>query len=482
MATAIPSNQASFDTRAAALATGGEVVHAAHPSRAAVGLTTDSRAVVAGGGFVALPGERHDGHDYIEKAIGSGAALVLAARGRGPNASTVDVVEVADTLVAWGDLARAHLRAWRDGRPDARVVCITGSAGKTTTKEIAAALLRSRAEVHATAGNLNNRVGLPAVAFGVERRHRVAVLEAGMSLRGEIAALGAIAEPDVAVVINVGLAHAGGVGGTIDDIAAEKGALFSSLRQGGVAVVNADDERVVAQARARHSGTQVTFGKSESADVRLVRRTPLGMQGSRVVVRRGGQESAFVLPIPGEAAAVDFVAALAVADGVLGEPVVDRDVSAALRHLEPAPGRFAPRRLRGGIVVLDDAYNSNPASVRAAFGALAEFKATRRVAVIGEMKELGDAAEAEHERLVDLITGAQVTLLVSCGGLADVTARAAERRGVEVVLAADAGQASEVAAARVRSGDVVLVKASRTVGAECVVDRLVTEHGLEERT
>ncbi len=483
MATAIPANRAAFDAARAADATRGAIVHRAAGSRPAVGMTTDSRAVVPGSGFVALRGERFDGHDYLDAAMGAGASLLVVERGRAPRAGRldmIDVVEVDDTLAGWGDLARSHLRAWRAARADARVVGITGSAGKTTTKELAAAILGVETDTHATAGNLNNRVGVPAVALGVEPRHRVVVLEMGMSLRGEIAALGTVAEPDVAVLTNVGLAHAGGVGGTVHDIASEKGALFAALGPRGIAVANADDPLVMEQARARHRGPTVTFGRNDAADVRLVRREALGAGGSRAELRRRGVASVFVLPVPGEAAAVDLAAAVAAAEAALGRPIEDGSVASALARLVPAPGRLKPFRLHGGVFVLDDAYNANPASARAAFDALAEFQAERRVAVFGEMKELGAAAEAEHEKLGEAVARAGVALLVSCGGLADVTARAAERRGVAVVLAGDARKASEVTLERVRAGDVVLVKASRSVGAERVVEGLIAAHGLEE--
>jgi UDP-N-acetylmuramoyl-tripeptide--D-alanyl-D-alanine ligase len=480
VATAIPPNHAAFDARAAAAATGGTVVFPQEPARVARGFTTDSRAVRPGGGFVALRGERHDAHSYLEGAIAAGASLVVAERGRGPRDRRADVVEVDDTLAAWGDLARAHLRAWRAARTDARVVAITGSAGKTTTKELCAALLRSAAEVHATAGNLNNRVGLPAVALGLEAHHRFAVLEMGMSVRGEIAALAAIAAPDVAVVTNAGLAHAEGVGGTVEAVAREKGALFAALGPEGVAVANADDASVMRQTSGLAAGRVVTFGRSERADVRLVRRAALGAEGSRVHVRRGDQESAFVLPLVGEAAALDFVAALAAADAASGEPLGDRPVSAALRALAPIVGRMRPRRLKSGVLVLDDAYNANPASMRAALGALGEFPAARRVAVLGEMKELGAEAGAEHDKLGEAVARAGVDLLVSCGGLADATARSAARLGVEVVFAPTAAEAAGVIAERARPGDVVLVKASRSVGAERVVEALVEARGLVE--
>ena len=269
MATPLPSNHAEIGVAEAVAATRGTLVRGAG-DRKARGFTTDSRAVAAGGAFVALRGERSDGHDHLGKAIEAGAGLVVVERGRTPGHSPdgVAAVEVDDTLVAWADLARVHLARWRSRRTDARVVAITGSAGKTTTKEITAALLRAQVEVHATAGNLNNRIGVPAVVLGLEPGHRVAVLEMGMSVPGEIALLGAIAVPDVAIVTNVGLAHAGGVGGSVADVAREKGALFAALGPAGVAVVNADDPQVMAQARDRHRGPAVTFGRAEGAAVR----------------------------------------------------------------------------------------------------------------------------------------------------------------------------------------------------------------------
>jgi len=481
MATPIPKNQASFDAPAAAEAAGGRVMRASQPPLEAHGLTTDSRSVTPGCGFVALRGERHDGHEYLDAAIAGGSPLVVVERGRAPADARVDVVEVDDTLVAWGALARAHVRRWKRSNAGARVIAITGSAGKTTTKELCAALLRAAAECHSTVGNLNNRVGMPAVALALEPHHRFAVFEMGMSVPGEIAALAAIAEPDVALVTNIGLAHAGGVGGTLEDVAREKGALFAELRGQGVAVANADDAAVMAQVVRAPSGRAVLFGTSERADVRLVRRKPLGAEGSRIFVRRADRESAFVLPIPGEAAAVDFAAALAAAEAAVGALLDDARIASALRILPPIAGRMQVRRLLGDIVVIDDAYNANPASVRAALRTLGEIAGKRRVAVLGEMKELGPVAEGEHEQLGDAVARAGVELLVSCGGLADLTARVAKRGGVDVFYANDAAQAARLGVEHVRAGDRVLVKASRGVGAERVVDALVQARGEARR-
>jgi UDP-N-acetylmuramoyl-tripeptide--D-alanyl-D-alanine ligase len=481
MATPIPKNRASFDAHSAAEAAGGRVMRANQPARIASGVTTDSRAVTVGGAFVAIRGENRDGHDFVEAAVGSGAVLAIVERGRAPTDARVDVVEVDDTLAAWGALARAHLLRWRQSRAEARVVAITGSAGKTTTKELCAALLRTAAECHSTDGNLNNRVGMPAVALAIEPRHRFAVFELGMSVRGEIAALASIAEPDVALVTNVGLAHAGGVGGTIEDVAREKGSIFASLRREGVALASADDPAVLSKLDSSPATRTVLFGRSQRADVCLVRRKALGAEGSRIFVRRADRESAFVLPIPGEAAALDFAAALAAAEAAVGALLDDARVGAALRGLAPIAGRMQVRHLPRDIVVIDDTYNANPASVRAALATLGELAGSRRVAVLGEMKELGQLAESEHERIGEAVAAAGVDLLVSCGGLADLTARAAKQGGVDVLRANDASEAALMSVERIRAGDRVLVKASRGVGAERVVDALVRAYGEEPR-
>jgi UDP-N-acetylmuramoyl-tripeptide--D-alanyl-D-alanine ligase len=470
MATPIPPNRVELDARSVGAWTGGRVARAT-PGVVARGVTTDSRAVTPGCAFVALRGETHDGHAFVPAAIDAGAVLLVVEDGRLPAGADVDAVEVGDTLAAWGAIAREHLRGWRDARPDARVVGITGSAGKTTTKEMTAALLREAGACHATTGNLNNRVGLPAVALAVEAHHRFAVLEAGMSLPGEIAALADISRPDVGLITNVALAHAGGVGGTLDDVAREKGALFRGVRDGGTLVVNADDAAVMAQADGVSHKARVTFGRAACADVRLVAREPSGIDRSRVQVERAGRSASFEVPIPGEAAALDFVAALAAAEAAAG-PLADSAVAAGLVRIRPLAGRMHARSV-GDIVVLDDAYNANPASMRAALATLREIGQGRRVAVLGEMKELGPAAEREHAEVGAAAAAAGVALLVSCGGLADVIAQAARRAGVETVLAPGAAQAARIAVERALPGDTVLVKASRGVGAEVVVDALV---------
>jgi len=477
MATPIPINRARFSTASILRATGGRLASGAGNADIC-GATTDSRAVVPGCVFIALRGERHDAHAFVGAAVKAGAAAIVVDRAT--NVGGADVIEVKDTLVAWGDIARAHLREWREARAgDARVVAITGSAGKTTTKELCAVLLGAIGTCAASAGNLNNRIGLPAVALAVEPAHRFVVLEAGMSVVGEIAELARIAEADVAVITNIGVAHAAGVGGTRADVAREKGALYAALGERGVAIVNADDDEAMKQ-RARTAARAETFGLAASAEYRLVERTPLGARGSRVVVERTGERLVLDLPLVGEAAAIDLVAAIAACDAAYGEKIDGRTIAEALAQLHAIDGRGALRRLGDGTLVLDDTYNANPASVRNALRSLAEIgraESRRTVAVLGEMKELGPSASKEHESIGDDIAAARVAVAVGCGGLIDRALDRAASRGVRVIKAASTDDAAARALEVVQARDVVLVKGSRSVGAERVVEALVRARG-----
>jgi UDP-N-acetylmuramoyl-tripeptide--D-alanyl-D-alanine ligase len=451
----------------------------------ALGITSDSRAVAHGGAFVALRGERHDGHDHLAEAAAQGAVLLVVARGHGRALPLgPDVVEVDDTLDAWGNLAAAHLRAWRRAprREPARVIAVTGSAGKTTTKELCASLLGAVAPTHATQGNLNNRVGVPAVIFGLEAHHRFAVLELGMSVRGEIRTLAAMACPDVGILTNVGVAHAEGVGGTRGDVAREKGELFAALSESGVAVANADDAAVLGELARTRAQRVATFGRSRDATYRLDAREPLAEKGSVVVVVRPAPSPPLqvTLPFVGEAAAIDFAAALAACEAASGWSFSTAVVASTLADQHPLAGR-ASVSMVNGFVLVDDTYNANPASVRAALSTLSELaraKSARAVLVLGEMKELGPAAAAEHASLGDAIVQAGVALAIGCGGLAGLALDRAAQGGVQVIAAADAAAAAREAVRHVVPGDVVLVKGSRSVGAEAVVAALGRGSGL----
>jgi UDP-N-acetylmuramoyl-tripeptide--D-alanyl-D-alanine ligase len=368
-------------------------------------------------------------------------------------------------------------------------VAITGSAGKTTTKELTAALLGAVAPTHRTAGNLNNRVGVPSVVLGLQDE-RFAVLEMGMSLPGELAAITSFARPDVALVTNVGIAHAEGVGG-IEGVMHEKGAVYRALEPSGVAIVNADDARAMRAAEATRAGLVLTFGTAASADYRLTARTPTEDGGALVTIVVSRESVGLAprvlelrFPLPGEAAALDLAGALAAQEAAsASEPgaaiagmttlsAVQIEAALATVRLD---GRATLRRLGGDIVVLDDTYNANPASMRAALRALAEVAGTRRrIAVLGEMKELGAHAEREHDALGDLLASSGVAVVIGCGGLIDRALDRAALLGatIELVHCDSTEHASHETRSRARAGDAILVKGSRSVGAERVVAAL----------
>ena len=485
MATPIPTNRARITEKNAAIVTGGALVQAGSGDDA-VGIFSDSRAVVPGSAFVALKGETFDGHAFVAAAIGAGAILVIVERGhkRHPDVGFgVATLEVDDTLVAWGALGRAHLDAWRARNAEARLVAITGSAGKTTTKAICSALLACTAPTHATAGNLNNRIGVPAVLFGLEPRHVFAVVEVGMSVRGEIAALGEILHPDVAVITNIGLAHAAGVGGSLADVAREKGALFAALSPEGSAIVNLDDEAAKEAVLRSPSDTAVTFGRSPSADYRIAARSVRASGdswGARVVVQRRWEQLQIDLPLLGEGAAIDFAAALAAAEAARGAPFTSEEIELAMAALVPPAGRAFPLTLADGTLVIDDSYNANPSSMQSALDSLEELaRATKRrsVAVLGEMKELGAMAESSHQALGADITRARVALAIGCGGLIDRALDVAAAAGISIIKGKNVDDAAALARANVLPTDIVLVKGSRSVMTEKVIDALRSRGG-----
>jgi UDP-N-acetylmuramoyl-tripeptide--D-alanyl-D-alanine ligase len=482
MGTPIPANDVTLTSWWAAAATGGRLRLAREEAALARGVVSDSRAAAPGCAFVALRGEFHDGHAYVDAAVSAGAVLLVLEAGRDDVRPPVDVVRVPDTLVAWGDLARAHLRAWRRTRADSLSLAITGSAGKTTTKELCAALLRSIDGCHATTGNLNNRIGVPAVAFGVGAQHRFAVFELGMSLPGEIAKLAELVEPDVAILTNAGVAHAEGVGGARADVAREKGELFARLPRRAVAVVSADDAAAHAQLARTRASRVATFGVSPQADYRLLDRREAGLEGSdvRILRRRDASELSVCLPLVGEAAAIDFCAALAAVESVTSRLEEGAVARALQTHLRRPAGRMQVRRLANGTILLDDTYNANPQSFRAALQTLAEIARGRpAVVVAGEMRELGALASSEHASLGRVLAGAGARLAIGCGGLADLAVGAAREAGLPVVLGKDVEDAARLATSLVKADDVVLVKASRGVGAERVVDALMRAGGGE---
>jgi UDP-N-acetylmuramoyl-tripeptide--D-alanyl-D-alanine ligase len=451
-----------------AAAVGGTLV-CGDRTRAFAGVSIDTRTLKAGALYFAIRGERFDGADYADTAIAAGAAGVVVPRGRSANLAGV-VIEVEDTTVALQALARAVRR-----ESGATVVAITGSAGKTTTKEVTAELLGARYRVMRNRGNFNNHVGLPLSLVELTDRPDVAVVELGMNHAGEISTLVSIAEPDVRVWTNVGEAHLGFFA-SVDAIADAKAEIFEGARPSTLLVANADDNRI-ARRLAAFAGRIVTFGIDRDADVRARRVDDRGVDGMTAVVGTRAGEIEIATPLVGRANLANVLAATAVAVE-LNVPL--DEVRGRAARLGAAPHRGEIVRLRG-VTIIDDSYNANPTATTQALDVLRRSQAGRRVAVLGEMLELGDHAIALHEAVGRAAAAAGVARLLTVGGAAAVAmAGAAIDAGMPasaVEHTATSDEAAPRAAAIVEPGDLVLVKGSRGVRTDKIVDRLKAERG-----
>ncbi len=414
---------------------------------AATGYSIDSRTVSPGDLFFAIKGPNFDGHEFVDDALRAGAVAAVVAVGYRPGEET-GLMRVVDPAVALAQLAHAARRAW-----DGSVVAITGSNGKTTSKEITAAILGEALAVSKTAGNLNNELGLPLSILRIGDGDRVAVLEMGMNHAGEIRRLAEIAAPNIGVVTNVSVAHVGHFD-SIGGIAAAKRELIESLDSDGTAVLNADDERVAAFGTA-HAGRTITFGIDNAADLRAEHVVDLGTDGVRFSVE--GDE--FETSLAGRHNVYNVVAALAVARtfGIELSSLVE-----AVRRLTHVGMRGEVRRV-GGVTVIDDCYNANPAAMKAMLDVLENTPARRRVAVLGEMRELGARSVALHQEIGAAVSAAGIDHLIAVGG--DAVQMASAAGG-----SAEFYETPEAAGLRLAEylspGDAVLVKGSRGVALE----------------
>jgi UDP-N-acetylmuramoyl-tripeptide--D-alanyl-D-alanine ligase len=428
-------------------------------------VSIDSRTLAPGALFVAVAGPRFDGHDYVAEAARRGAAAALVHR---DVASPIPVLRVPDTTRALADLSRAVREA--SALP---VAAITGSAGKTTTKEMTAGLLATRGPVLKTQGNLNNRYGLPLTLLRLAPEHRFAVLELGMSAAGELRELTEIARPDAAVITIVAPVHLEFFP-SLSAIADAKGEILEGLGPDGVAILNGDDPEVRRVGRA-HRGRVVWFGRDRAFEVSAERWRGT-VHGMRFDLHVDGRAVDVALPFAGPHHVTNFLAAAAVARhfGMSAD-----EIAAAAPALQPASHRGQVRRLGGGVTLLDDCYNSNPVAVEAAVTALTLSAPGRRVAFLGDMLELGPTAPGLHHD-VGRRVGPKLDVLAAVGPLAASFldgAREASPVPAELVAFKDASAAA--AADIVRPGDSVLVKGSRGVKLEAVVDALVRRLGEE---
>ena len=435
------------------------------------GVSTDTRSLKPGDLFIALKGEQADGHVYVRQAIESGAAGVLISDESSlPAGSRSVAIKVDDPLWALGDLARYYRSLFK-----VRVVGITGSVGKTTTKEMLTTIAQRKWKVLKNAANYNNEIGLPLTLFQLDRSHEVVVLEMAMRGLGEIQRLASIAKPEIGVITNVGISHIERLGsqGSIADAKAE---LLGELPPDGVAILNAEDGYFEVM-KERFKGKVVSFGSSKSADVIGARIKCLDRGQYRFVLLVSGQGAVEVtLPVLGHHNVYNALAAAAAANQLGMDLPTIRE---GLETVSPPDMRMEFTESKAGYAVLNDAYNASPASVIAALKTLHALKGyDRKVAVLGDMLELGDYAQKAHEDVGRALVESGVKKLIVVGrlavGIAD-GARAAGLPNAAIKSYASSTEAAKKIKSHLRTGDAVLVKGSRAVKMEEIVRALLND-------
>lgn len=422
----------------------------------AEGYSIDSRTITSGQLFFAVKGERFDGHDFVEQALEKSAVGAVVRRNQlGRYASNSQLLAVDDTLIALQKLATAVRKLW--GKP---LVGVTGSAGKTTTKEAIAHVLSSRFRVLKSEGNFNNHFGLPLMLLKLEPEYDVAVIEMGMSHSGEIRALAKIAQPETGVVTNVAPVHLEFFD-SLAGIARAKYELVESLPASGTAILNADDE-YVSQFGRNFKGKVVMFGTRSGADVRAENIRSNGPAGTEFDVLIGSLREHARLPLVGEHNISNALAAVAVG---VEQGLAPSDAIRALATLAPSEKRGQVLQL-GNITVINDCYNSNPKALKAMVDALAGMPGKRRIVVAGEMLELGPAGDEMHHDAGRYIAGKKIDALLGVRGLAQAAVEAAKRAGIRAEFVRSAEDAGEWLRRETRDGDAVLLKASRGVKLE----------------
>lgn len=454
----------------AAQAMGGRIA-AGDPGAVIDGAAIDSRAIRGGEAFFAFAGEHTDGHRFVPDALARGAgAAIVQEDVQAPSGAAGAVIRVADTFKALHDLAR-----FSRSRTPQRLVGITGSAGKTTTKELLGAILASRFRTTWTPGNLNNLYGFPMSLLNVPDGAEWMVAEMGMSTPGELRQLSLLGRPDAAVFTVVRPVHLEFFG-TVQAIAEAKSEILAGLAPDGFIVANADDPEVTRISR-RHGARVVWYGvKSENADVRArdLAPEPDGAVGSRFTLEAGGKSVEVHLPLHGLYNVENCVAA-ATAAWAIGLTL--DEIAAAVRGVKPASMRGVVHRAEGGFLLIDDSYNSNPDAVGKALESAAAMRGDRRVAILGDMLELGPEGPRFHREAGEA-AARQGFVVAAVGELSRSLAEGAKAAGGNAVWLPDAAAAADWAAGAVCPGDVVLVKGSRGVRLDGVVRRLLNAEGV----
>jgi len=455
------------------LATGGRFV-SGRTVASFRSISTDTRTLQPGDLFVALSGEKFDGLDFLDEAIRKGAAGVVVSR-QPETAVPVPVVLVEDTLKALGDLAAYR----RSQMADLQVIAITGSSGKTTVKEMTAAILEQEFNILKTQGNFNNLVGLPLSLLPVEHHHDVAVLEMGMNFPGEIARLTEIADPDIACITNVQDAHLAGLN-NISGVARAKGELFAGIKAWGKLVVNVDDKRVKDLAK-RYLNDKITFGLNRHAFVRATHVRSLGEEGMSFTLHVGSDKVRVKIHSLGAHNVVNALAAAAMAHAA-GAGL--EQIAKGLEAFKPYDKRMIVHTVAGGIKLVNDTYNANPSSVLAALETIHDLKRSNKVvAVLGDMLELGKQSAAAHRFVGETASRLGFYYVLAVGSFAGSVVEAARKAGMPVEQAKECASKDEVVQwlkqsiddGTLAAGDWILVKGSRGMKMETIVAELLKQ-------
>ncbi len=455
---------AKFSVDEIAKATGGRIM--AGRSRKTRGVCIDSRKVTRGCLFIAIKGERFDGHDFVLKAFkkGAGVAIVSESKLAGSQAPGKTLIVVEDTVQALQDVAAYHRRRFKK----LVVVGITGSNGKTTVKDMTACVLSKKYKTLKTKGNLNNHIGAPLTLLRLNSSHEAAVIEMGMSGPGEIAALTKMTAPSIGVITNISSAHIGSFR-SIARLRKAKAELIENMPKNGKVALNADDmnSRPLIEKATRKT---ITFGRSLGADVLLVDTWPNSGAGRWAAIYYKNREQVTHIPLLGQHHTENALAAFAV--GALAG-VDPEDIAAGIDKVKPAAMRMELSKLPNGAVLINDAYNANPASTRAALESVSEYKRTGRlIFVFGDMLELGSAGPAAHKKTAMQAAKAGVDRLYTIGKLASIMGKEAALRGVEYKATKSHERIAKELSRILKPGDTVLIKGSRGMAMEKVAQSL----------
>lgn len=444
-----------------ARATAGEVVNG-NPLKAMHVVTTDSRAVTPGCLFIALKGERFDAHDFLKDVVAAKAGAVMVSRRESLAGLGIPAVVVSDTRKGLGDLAREAR-----GRQRARVIAIGGSNGKTTTKHLVGSVLASRLVGTQSPKSFNNDIGVPLTILGVSPQDDYVVLELGTNHPGELEPLSRMSRPEIAAITSIGAEHLEGFG-DLAGVRAEELKLLEGLVPGGLCIVNGDDEELLAAAKQK-TRRVISFGFAGSNDLRI-EHVSCSLEGIRF--RVSGFNDEFALPMPGRHNASNALVAIAIGREF---GIEEAEIREALANCSRPEMRMQVARV-GSYTVLNDAYNANPASMRAALETLGDAEvAGRRVAVLGEMRELGTVSAAMHREVGTLAAGAKLDALVAVGGDSVHLADAAVAAGIpaaSVHRLGTAAEAAELLPSILQDGDTILLKGSRGVRLEKVAEAI----------